>query len=381
MSTTPALQLHDDDVDAFFDVPFRVYGRESLYVSPLKGDIERALDPATNPLFGPIGRGIRRVLTVHRDGEPVGRIVAHVHGASNEQFAERRGCFGFFDCADDPQAAALLLGEAEAFLRAQSCTRIEGNYNLTAMQQLGVLTDGFDERPYSDMQYNPPHIPRLLERNGFVPIFPVSTFELDLTRWNPAQLAQGRAGARLADPALEWAELKTRDFDRVLEDVRVVLNDGFAHNPMFVALAPEEMRFQAQDLSHVLDPRITALVKHDGAPVGVVLCIPDLNPMLRAMRSRISVSAPWHLLRFKFGKRRRAVIIFYSVAQPWQGQGLNGAMLHRVTSALKTAGYTSLGITWIADVNAASLRQVERMGARRLHRLHLYTKPIGAAHG
>ena len=30
--------------------------------------------------------------------------------------------------------------------------------------------------------------------------------------------------------------------------------------------------------------------------------------------------------------------------------GLNGAMLHRVTVALKRAGYTSLGITWIADV-------------------------------
>ena len=140
------------------------------------------------------------------------------------------------------------------------------------------------------------------------------------------------------------------------------------------------MLFQAQDLSHVLDPRITALVHHAGEPVGVVLCIPDLNPMLRTMRSRIGVTAPWHLLRFKFGRRRRAVIIFYSVAERFQNMGLNGAMLHRVTVALKRAGYTSLGITWIADVNAASLRQMERIGARRLHRLHLYSKPLGATH-
>jgi hypothetical protein len=64
------------------------------------------------------------------------------------------------------------------------------------------------------------------------------------------------------------------------------------------------------------------------------------------------------------------------VAQRRQGQGLNGAMLYRVTSALKRHGYTTLGITWIADVNGASLRQVERLGARRLHRLHLFAKPI-----
>jgi hypothetical protein len=53
-------------------------------------------------------------------------------------------------------------------------------------------------------------------------------------------------------------------------------------------------------------------------------------------------------------------------------------MLYRVTSALKDAGYRSLGITWIADSNAASLRQVERLGAKPLHRLHLFTKRLGA---
>jgi Acetyltransferase (GNAT) family. len=158
--------------------------------------------------------------------------------------------------------------------------------------------------------------------------------------------------------------------------VRVVLNDGFANNPMFVPLAAEEMRFQAEDLSHVLDPRITALVHDDRGPVGVVLCIPDLNPMLRAMGSRLGVTAPWHFLRFRLLPRRRAVIIFYSVAARIQGQGLNGAMLHRVTTALRAAGYRSLGLTWIADVNAASLRQVERLGARQLHRLHLFTKAL-----
>jgi RimJ/RimL family protein N-acetyltransferase len=126
----------------------------------------------------------------------------------------------------------------------------------------------------------------------------------------------------------------------------------------------------------VLDPRITALVHDDRGPVGVVLCIPDLNPMLRGMGSRLGATAAWHFLKFRFLPRRRAVIIFYSVAARMQGQGLNGAMLYRVTTALRAAGYRSLGLTWIADVNGASLRQVERLGARRLHRLHLFTKRI-----
>lgn len=369
--------LRDEDLQAFFRVPFEVYPASSPYVSPLEGDLARALDVRRNPLFGPIGAGVRRVLTAHRGGRAVGRIVAHVHGASNRIHGERRACFGFFDCADDLDVARRLLEEAERFARGHGCDMLAGNFNLTAMQQMGVVTDGFDETPYSDMQYNPPHIPRLLAACGFEPTFPSSTFELDLSRFDPGSLLAGASRDRIGDARLTWARLRTRDFERVLEEVRTVLNDGFGNNPMFVPVSAEEMRFQARDLSHVLDPRITALVHDEHGPAGVVLCIPDLNPMLRDMGSRLSPMAPLHYLRFRM-RRRRAVIVFYSVAARMQGQGLNGAMLHRVTSAMKAAGYRSLGLTWIADVNAASLRQVERLGARRLHRLHLFTKRVDA---
>ena len=232
---------------------------------------------------------------------------------------------GYFDCADDLEVARRLLGEAERFARGHGCDVLAGNFNLTAMQQLGVLTDGFQGVPYSDMQYNPPHIPRLLEACGFAATFPVSTFELDLTTFHPSSLLVGPAAERVADSTLHWAGLRSRDFDRALEQVRAVLNDGFAFNPMFVPLSPGEMRFQAQDLSHVLDPRITALVHDNLGPVGVVLCIPDLNPMFRGMGSRLSITAPWHFLKFRLWPRRRAVIIFYSVAARMQGRDIGRA--------------------------------------------------------
>jgi hypothetical protein len=51
-------------------------------------------------------------------------------------------------------------------------------------------------------------------------------------------------------------------------------------------------------------------------------------------------------------------------------------MLHRVTRALRESGYERLGTTWIADENPASLRQMEKLGARPLHRLHLFRKDL-----
>lgn len=369
------LEIRENDVDAFFDVPFRVYPRSSPYTSPLRSDIARALDVRKNPLFGGAGKGVRRVLTAHRGGEAVGRIVAHVHGASNALYEERRGNFGFFDCADDPQVASRLLDAAESFVASQGCDRLVGNFNLTAMQQIGVVTGGFEGIPYVDMQYNPPHIPRLLEAAGFRRVFPMTTFEVSLDSFDDSGLRTPAAEERLRDPELRWEELRKRDFDRILEDVRHVLNDGFANNPMFVPLTREEMRFQAQDLSLIIDPRITALVHDAEGPAGALLCIPDLNPLLRNLRSRLGLLAPWYFLKHRL-RRRRAVVIFCSVAQRHQARGLAPAMLLRMTLALKRHGYESFGVTWIWDGNRGSLRQMERLGARPLHRLDLFERAV-----
>ena len=367
------LELREGDLDAFFRVPFAAYGTESLYVSPFKADLARFLDPEANPLFRRFGA--RRFFTAHHDGRPVGRIVAHLHHPSNERHGLRRSYFGYFDCADDREAAGLLLAQAEAFGREHGAAELAGNFNLTAMQQMGVMTEGFENAPYTDQVYGPPHIPRLLEEHGFEPFFPMSTFETDLTRFDPATLLGDRQKALLADPGFRWETMVRRRFARQALEVCRVLNEGFDNNPLFVPLTEEEFLFQTKDMMWIVDERISCLVHHGDEPVGTVVCIPDLNPFLRATGSRFTPLTPWHFLRSRW-RRRRAVIIFYSVSPDFQNRGLNGAMLYRVAAALKAAGYERLAITWIADVNAASLRQVERLGARRLHRLHLFRKAI-----
>lgn len=153
------------------------------------------------------------------------------------------------------------------------------------------------------------------------------------------------------------------------------MNDGFDKNPMFVPLSKEDYEFHAKEMMWVLDPRISTCTHIDGKVAGVVLCIPDLNPFMKRVRGEYGITAPFEFLRHRL-TRKRAVIIYYSVVAQHQGRGLNSAMLHRTITNLKAAGYTSLGCTWIAEVNVASVGQVEKLGARPLFGQHLFRRAL-----
>ncbi len=368
-----SVTIQTGNFEAFFEVPFSAYGPDTLYVSPLKADLKRFLDLEKNPLFKHV-RSDLAFMTAHRDGQVVGRITAHEHGASNDLHGLKRGYFGYFDCADDAEAATALLEAAETWCRARGLTEIAGNFNLTAMQQIGVMTEGFDHAPYLDLVYSPPHIARLLGENGYGHSFPMTTFELPLDKLDMFKLGPKQLRL-LDDPDFEFAPISRRTIPKRMEEARQVLNASFADNPMFVPVTAEEFHFQAKDMKWVMDPRISAVLHHKGEPVACTICVPDLNPLLQRIRSRLGISTPFHFIKHRV-TNRRAVLIFTGVVPRLQGQGVNPLLMHKVFTSLKAAGYHSLGNTWIADENGASLAQKDKAGADFLHRLHIFSKPL-----
>lgn len=368
------IQIKSGDRRAAFQAGLNSYGASSPYVSPMWADFERILDPARNPLVT-AGNGCFEVFTALRGGEPVGRIVAAIHHASNRRHNTARGQFGFLDCIDDAAVADALLAAAEDWVAARGAQEIAGNFNLTAMQMVGVLTGGFEAAPFTDMMWNAPHIPAHLSRCGYEAIFPMSTFEADLATLDAAGLERP-AAAVMSNPDFTWQPITRWSFKQRLQEARMLLNAGFDSNPMFVPVSAEEFQFQAGEMMWIMDTRLSVVVHHRGRPAGVVICIPDLNPFVKACGARLSLTAPWHFVRSRL-TNERIVIIYSSVLPELHGRGVGGAMLARLIKAARAAGYRRLGATWIADMNVPSLKQMQRIGARPLHRLQLFRKTLG----
>lgn len=358
--------VREGDPDAFFEVPFAIHPRTVGYVSPMRGDLKAMLDPRRNPI---LRDGAHAHWTAWRDGRPVGRVMALEHAASNRLHGTRRLQFGFLDVVDDVEAARALLSRVEDMAAALGMDEVAGPFDMTAMQQMGVVTSGFEHRAYTDMAMNPRYLPALLESCGYERFFPMTTFEIDVAT------ARTVDDSILREEGMRLEPISRSNFRERMEQSRIILNDGFEHNPFFVPLTSEEFAFQAGSMMAIIDSRLSSVLTRDGRPVATIVCIPDLSDFMVATRSRIGISTPLHYLRHRMN-RDRAVIIFYSVVGEEQGRGIIGAMLSNLVTVLRGTGYRTVGGTWIGSDNVASLRQVEKFGGRRLHGLHMFRRPI-----
>lgn len=367
------LTLHEQHFESFFELPFQIYGNRYPFVSPLKGDLKAMLEFEKNPFFG--GKH-GTYYTASRDGVPVGRICAHVHPRAQERFGKQEGSFGFMDCIDDPQVAQVLLEAAETFVRAQGCTRIRGNMNLTANQEIGILTKGEENPPFLAQIYNPEYLPKLLEGAGYQAVYPMKTWINDRVQDFDADAMLGeKQRAILQDRRYEFRALNPRQFEQEVEHVRQVLNGSMEHNHLFVPMTEAEAQFQLGPLKLVMDPNLLQLAFFEGQPVGVTLCVPDLVPLLHKMRSRL---APWGWWHFLTGRKqiRSASIIIILTLPAHQSRGVTRVLFHLLMKALQQGAYTRVGGTWISDDNVASLRSAQAIGMRPYHHLSLFEKEL-----
>ncbi len=243
------------------------------------------------------------------------------------------------------------------------------------MQQCGVVTKIIKNYHYTDQVYGPEYLATLLEECGFEKYFPMTTFELNLEDFDPQTLVGPKQKEIIDQGTIKFERLKRKNLFQMMEHTRIVLNDGFDKNPMFVPLTAEEMHFQAEEMMWIIDQNLSIIAFENERPVGSIICIPDVNDLLIKTKARLNLMTPFHFIKHKFTKDK-AVLIFGSVCKDKHNQGLSTVMLKGLLENLKAGGYKRLGITWVADINKSSLRQTEKMGAVPMHKAHLFKKKV-----
>jgi GNAT superfamily N-acetyltransferase len=351
----------------FRDLPQRLHGREPAFVPMLDAAFHAVMAKA-NPFWR---HAESAEWLAFRDGRAVGRIGACV---DKELLARAPGCgiLGFFDAAEDAEAARALFSVAEAWLRERGIARARGPLNYSIHDTAGLLVEGFSTPPTVDTTWNPEYVPRLFEEAGYRGAHDLLGLAGNLEIGGPERARRFAERAKRQGASVRPLDLSR--FAEEVETVRTIYNAAWDENWGHVPIDREEFLYKAKDLKAVVDPDLLRIAEADGKPVAFLLALPDLNVAVRASRGRL---LPWGWLRLLRARRRggRCRVAAMGVLPGYRVRGLEALLLSDSFAAVKSR-YAWCEASWVLADNLALLNGLALYNLRPYKRWRLYERDL-----
>lgn len=364
------------DLNAFVELPYRLYAADADFVPPLRSDVRWMLDPAQNPFW----RHARRTLFLARRGDRVvGRIAAIADDEHNRVHSDRTGFFGFFECENDSEAANGLFGAAESAVARllPGCDRLRGPVNPSMNDEVGFLHAAESEPgpPVLMMTYNPAYYLDLAAGAGFAKEKDLVALLAAVDDRSFARLGRIADAVRRRNPGLTFRTIRMEDFPNELAKVKVVYNGAWEKNWGFVPMTSEELDAMAKKLKDLIYPPIVWFVEAGEKPVAFMLGMPDFNQVLIRMGGRL---LPFGWLKFLLGKKKvdRLRLLAFGVLPEYRRKGLDAVCYFEGYKRAIAGGFKTVEFSWILEDNLDLLKPLEVLEGRLYRRYRLVSRTV-----
>jgi GNAT superfamily N-acetyltransferase len=362
----------------FVKVPFRLHRDQPQWVAPLVFERMEFLNREKNPWFE---HGEAEYFLAERDGEPVGRVTAHIDRRWDEYQGGSDAMFGFFETANDPEVAAGLLSAATEWARAKGRGRILGPMDFTTNDEIGILIEGYERRPMILEPWHPPHYRELIEAEGFGKAMDVQMWELQFgdlkegERFDPSIHEAAEKGLR--EEGIVIRNMRKREMAAEVRRFMDVYNEAWGDNWGFVPITDAEVEFQAKNLKQVIAENWAFMAEKDGEVVGAALTLPDINQVMAKLNGRL---LPFGWLKFLLGKRKidQLRVFALGVKHEYRHSGVAaGLYLKHLEEAAVPGGIAGGEMGWILETNGPMNRAMEGMGGTVVKKYRIYEKTLG----
>jgi hypothetical protein len=305
----------------------------------------------------------------------VGRIAGIIDRRYNQFHDEKMGIWGFFECADDPAAAAALFSAVETWARREGMTFIRGPLNPSSNYEIGLLVEGFDYPPALMMAYNPPYYPVLVESCGFAKEKDLVAFLIDgdyrLPEW-----MDSLAGRIARKKGIRIRPFLPKDEDGEFARIREIYNDSWSANWGFVPLSDGEMRDFQKSVMTFADPDLAFFIYHNDEPAAVCVIFPDINPLLKRLNGRIGLTG---LLKALLYRREITGLrcLMFGIRDKYRQMGIPMLAFHHIFEVVRQKGkYRSLEMGWTLEDNEAVNSLAMEAGARPYKKYRIFRKSL-----
>lgn len=270
------------DRKSFVDLSFRLNACDPYWVPPLKDEVLGLITPGKNPWF----EHARAVFFLaERGGAVVGRISAQVDQLVLDKMGPGIGHWGMFE-AEDSEVAAILIEQAEQWLRSQNMTRSMGPFSLSIWDEPGLLVSGFEQSPTVMMGHNSPAYEAWVEAAGYKGIKDLFTYELDIIRPMP-EIVQRIVASGERNARIRVRNVQKSRFDEEAALILGILNDAWADNWGFVPLTDDEIAYAGKKLKPIVYEELIRIAEVDGEPVAFMMTLPDINELTRDLGGKL----------------------------------------------------------------------------------------------
>jgi GNAT superfamily N-acetyltransferase len=366
----------------FIEFQWEVYKDDPYWVPPLVSERLAFYDKSKNPFFE---HSDAAMFMAQRDGRTVGTIVAIENKRHNQIHHERAGFFGGFETIDDYAVAAALFDAARGWVRARGMNTLRGPATLSMNEECGLLVDGFDSQPKVLMPYNPRYYMPLVERYGFVKAMDLWAW------WVPTAVAAEKIKPKL-DRLVEMAQrrkpftIRSMNFKQLDTEVAAVKgiyadeNGAWKANWGHVPMTEHEVSHIVKNLKQFADPDFINIVEYEGRPIGLSLCLPNVNRPLHKAYPNPKTPELWTLAKFLWYRRTMidsVRVLLLGVVPEYRMMGVDVALLRTMLDTAIRKGYTGAEMSWVLENNDPMNRIMPLAGAHVYKTYRIYDLAIG----
>lgn len=363
------------DMEDFIQFPFSIYEGDPHWVPPVIPHLRSFLDPKTGPFYE-VGEV---QLFLAKNGDTiVGRISAHLNFAYEKHHDKDTGFFGFFECIDDQDTANTLFATAADWVRARGKTKLHGPLSFGIYDEVGLLIQGYGERPVMFHSYNPPYYEKLVENWGFRKAFDWFGYIIDEMPMPYDELVKRRDDIMNA-AGLTITQGKTSEFIKRGPEVLDMFNTLWDKNWGHVPLTERQFNDIFVQLKPVLRPELVSFVEENGEILAFSVVAPDINHTLHKTRGKLDWLGMLRLLydcRIAPLKASRAIIIGVKKSHQWRK--LHYALIMNIMITLSK--WKKNGIWCDCSLIPESLikwnKTLQMFGGRKWRTFRLYDREI-----
>lgn len=359
------------DVNAWVNLPYRLYAGNPYWVPEMIGDAKQALDRRKNPF---LLHSEADFFVAEKNGGVVGRVAVMENTRYNAMRDERTAFFHLFESIEDFAVAEALFGAAFEWSRARGLDKMMGPKGFITMDNIGMLVKGFDLRPAIGIAYNPSYYPEFMERLGFVKetdfnsgYLPGRHYQLSERIIRIADKVKNRYGFRVEGYASKKELLK------IVPDIIDAYNATFTDNWEFVPITPEEGDVIRDRVMQILDPKLIRLVWKEDVLVGFIIIYPDISEGLQRSGGKLLPLGWFHLLR-EFGRTKWVNLNGAGILEQYRARGVDAMMFVEIYKVLQEAEFDHAEVVQIRE-GITMFVEMTKMGIDfyKMHRVYKRT--------